>query len=77
MATANNKEDEARELFEYYLAQNVNGFFFAPLESSPNREAMNAKILAKCGRASVLVVLLDRCKLPFPKFPFFDLVGAR
>ncbi len=75
MAAADNKEDQARELCEHYLSQHVNGVFFAPLEFSANREAINREILASCERAGVPVVLLDRCGLPFPHFPKLDLVG--
>ena len=75
IAAADNKEDQARELSEHYLAQNVDGVFFAPLEFSVNREAVNAEIMDRYERAGVPVVLLDRCGLPFPQFPRSDLVG--
>jgi GntR family transcriptional regulator of arabinose operon len=75
MAAADNKEDQARELCQHYLAQNVNGVFFAPLEFSPRREAVNSEILKKFRQAKVPVVLLDRCGMPFPQAPDLDLVG--
>ncbi len=74
-AAADNRSGQAIELCAHYLAQKVNGVFFAPLEFSPDREAVNRQILQSLRQAHVPVVLLDRCGLQFPRTPEFDLIG--
>ena len=74
-ASADNKEEQAKQLCQHYLDQKVNGVFFAPLEFSPHRERINREILKNPDQASIPVVLLDRCALPFPTTSRHDLVG--
>jgi GntR family transcriptional regulator, arabinose operon transcriptional repressor len=74
-ASADNKEEQAKQLCQHYLEQKVNGVFFAPLEFSPHRERVNREILKNLDRAAVPVVLLDRCGLTFPATSRHDLVG--
>jgi GntR family transcriptional regulator of arabinose operon len=74
-ASADNKEEQAKQLCQHYLDEKVNGVFFAPLEFSPHREHVNRQILKDLDRAAVPVVLLDRCGLTFPATSRHDLVG--
>ncbi|NYF90227.1 GntR family transcriptional regulator [Tunturiibacter empetritectus] len=74
-ASADNKEEQAKQLCQHYLDQKVNGVFFAPLEFSPHRERVNREILKKLDQATIPVVLLDRCGLRFPAMSRHDLVG--
>ncbi len=74
-ASAENKEEQAKQLCQHYLEQKVSGVFFAPLEFSPHRERVNREILKAIDQASVPVVLLDRCGLAFPAMGRHDLVG--
>ncbi len=74
-ASAENKEEQAKQLCQHYLTQKVSGVFFAPLEFSPRREQVNREILKTLDDAGVPVVLLDRCGLAFPASGQHDLVG--
>lgn len=74
-ASAENKEEQAKQLCQHYLEQKVSGVFFAPLEFSPHRERVNREILKTLDEANVPVVLLDRCGLAFPAMGRHDLVG--
>jgi GntR family transcriptional regulator of arabinose operon len=74
-ASADNKEEQAKQLCQHYLDQKVNGVFFAPLEFSPHRERINREILKNLDQATIPVVLLDRCGLSFPATSRHDLVG--
>ena len=74
-ASADNKEEQAKQLCHHYLEQKVNGVFFAPLEFSPHREQVNRAILKTLDQANVPVILLDRCGLAFPAAGRHDLVG--
>jgi GntR family transcriptional regulator, arabinose operon transcriptional repressor len=69
------KPEQAWQLCRQYIARNVSGVFFAPLEFESEAEKMNRRILAALARAQIAVVLLDRraSKAPERKRP--DLVG--
>ena len=72
---SSNKEDEAEQLCSQYIAQNVSGVFFAPLEFSRRRDQVNAKILKALRDARIPVVLLDRRVLPYSERNNYDVVG--
>ncbi len=74
-ASAEDKEEQAKQLCRHYLAQRVNGVFFAPLEFSAHRDRVNREILKTLDQANIPVVLLDRCGLAFPAAGKHDLVG--
>lgn len=74
-ASAEDIEEQARQLCQQYLDQKVNGVFFAPLEFSPHPERVNREILRKLDEAKIPVVLLDRCGLAFPAMGRHDLVS--
>ncbi|HTV05826.1 MAG TPA: GntR family transcriptional regulator [Acidobacteriaceae bacterium] len=69
------QEKEAEGLCHRYIAQKVSGVFFAPLEFTPQKDAVNRRIVAALDRAGVKVVLLDRCYAPYPMRSRYDLVG--
>jgi len=57
------------------IARRVDGVFFAPLERTPNRVAVNRRIADAFAAARVPVVLVDRSIEPFPQRGRHDLVG--
>jgi GntR family transcriptional regulator, arabinose operon transcriptional repressor len=63
------------ELCGQYIAQNVAGVFFAPIELVPGMEQVNHQIVAMLENAGIAVVLLDRDLEVFPKRSKYDLVG--
>ncbi|HUY82393.1 MAG TPA: substrate-binding domain-containing protein [Acidobacteriaceae bacterium] len=69
------QEKEAESLCHRYIAQKVSGVFFAPLEFTPHKEAVNRRIVLALDRAGIKVVLLDRCYAPYPMRSKHDLVG--
>lgn len=69
------KELAAEELCQQYIAQEVSGVFFAPLELTPVKDEVNRKILAALDRAGIPVVLLDRCVEQYPARSRYDLAG--
>jgi DNA-binding LacI/PurR family transcriptional regulator len=75
MGQAEQQEREAEELCHHYIAQKVSGVFFAPLEFTPRKDAVNQRIAAAYHRAGIPVVLLDRCVAPYPQRSPYDLVG--
>jgi len=68
-------EKAAERLCRQYIAQKVDGVFFAPAEFSATRDAANHRIAALLERASIPVILLDRCIERYPDRSNFDLVG--
>lgn len=69
------QEREAESLCHRYIAQKVSGVFFAPLEFTPHKDAVNQRIASALDRAGIKVVLLDRCYAPYPLRSRCDLVG--
>ncbi len=64
------------ELCRQFIARQVDGVFFAPVEwSAPDRDALNARILEAFREARIPVVLLDRDVVPYPGRSDWDLVG--
>lgn len=63
------------ELCRQFVARNVDGVFFAPVEWGPDRDAVNAGILDAFREARIPVVLLDRDVVPYPGRSDWDLVG--
>jgi DNA-binding LacI/PurR family transcriptional regulator len=68
-------EKAAERLCKQYIAQRVDGVFFAPAEFSETRDEANHRIAAMLERAGIPVVLLDRCIKRYPDRSNFDLVG--
>ena len=68
-------ERAAERLCRQYIAQRVHGVFFAPAEFTPTKDQANGRMAALLEKASIPVVLLDRCFEPYPGRSAFDLVG--
>ena len=75
MGEAAQQEKEAERLCHSYIAQRVSGVFFAPLEYTPEKDAVNRRIVSALDRAGIQVVLLDRCYAPYSMRSKYDLVG--
>jgi GntR family transcriptional regulator, arabinose operon transcriptional repressor len=69
------KEQWALELCDQYIARRVSGVFFAPLELSADKDAVNQKVARALDRAGIPVVLLDRTVVAYPQRGHHDLVG--
>ena len=63
------------QLCEQYIAQRVDGVFFAPTEFAASSDEANHKIAAMLERAGIPVVLLDRDYERYPERSNLDLVG--
>jgi GntR family transcriptional regulator of arabinose operon len=63
------------QLCQQYIAQKVDGVFFAPTEYATRRDEANHKLAAMLQRAGIPVVLLDRDFERYPARSNFDLVG--
>jgi DNA-binding LacI/PurR family transcriptional regulator len=73
--TARDSAKEAEQLVQSYIQQKVAGVFFAPLELTPEKDAVNRRIARSLERAQTPFVLLDRCYMPYPERSAHDLVG--
>ena len=75
MGEAAQQENEAEHLCDQYVRQRVSGVFFAPLEFTPAKDAVNNRIVAALDHAGIQIVLLDRCYAPCFLRSKYDLVG--
>lgn len=62
-------------LCDQLTSKKVSGVFFAPLELTPEKDAINRAIAEKFERAGIPIVLLDRDLVPYPNRSEYDLVG--
>ena len=69
------KADRAWRLCRQYIARQVSGVFFAPLELTADKDDVNARIAEALDAARIPIVLLDRTVLPYPRRGRHDLVG--
>jgi DNA-binding LacI/PurR family transcriptional regulator len=74
-SAAPTKEDRARQLCRQYIERRVSGVFFAPLELTPGKDAVNGDIAGALDASGIPVVLLDRTVGPYPERGVHDLVG--
>jgi DNA-binding LacI/PurR family transcriptional regulator len=74
-ATGTSREEGAWQLCRQYIERRVSGVFFAPLELTPRKDDVNARIARALDTARIPVVLLDRTVLPYPERGGHDLVG--
>jgi GntR family transcriptional regulator of arabinose operon len=68
-------EAHVPEICHQLISQNVSGVFFAPLELTPRKDAINQLIVKTFADANIPVVLLDRDLVPYPQRSELDLVG--
>lgn len=66
---------QALGLCDQFIARNVAGVFFAPLETGRDAEETNLTIVSRLEEARIPIVMLDRCILPYPRRGRHDLVG--
>jgi DNA-binding LacI/PurR family transcriptional regulator len=69
------KEERAWDLCRQYVDRKVSGVFFAPLELTPAKDEVNARIARALDDAGIPVVLLDRTVGPYPERGHHDLVA--
>jgi DNA-binding LacI/PurR family transcriptional regulator len=69
------KEHAAWERCQQYIERGVAGVFFAPLELTPRKDAVNARITSALEEAGIPIVLLDRPVQPYGRRENHDLVG--
>jgi GntR family transcriptional regulator of arabinose operon len=74
-ATAQDKERQAEDLSQYLIERKVDGVFFAPVEHTPQQEAVNLRIERALTEAGIPIVLIDRCIARYPQRSRHDLVG--
>jgi GntR family transcriptional regulator, arabinose operon transcriptional repressor len=69
------KEERAWQLCRQYIDRRVSGVFFAPLELTSGKDAVNQKIAQALDDTGIPLVLLDRTVVPYPERGTHDLVG--
>ena len=69
------REDAALSLCRQFIAQQVTGVFFAPLEYTESKDRINHQIVAELRQAGIPIVLLDRCYYVYPMRSNLDRVG--
>ncbi len=73
--TSANKEQQTKDLCDYYISRKVAGVFFAPLELSAAKDDINHRVVEALEKARVPTILLDRCLFQYPRRSKYDLVG--
>jgi GntR family transcriptional regulator, arabinose operon transcriptional repressor len=68
-------EEQALGLCEQFVASNVAGVFFAPIERGAAPRETNRTIVGRLEEARIPMVLLDRSVEPYPHRSRHDLVG--
>lgn len=74
-STSRQVERQAHESCEQWIAKRVSGVFFAPLEYTPEKDAINARIAELFEEAGIPLVLIDRDIVPYPERSRHDVVG--
>jgi DNA-binding LacI/PurR family transcriptional regulator len=74
-SAAPSKDERAWQLCRQYIERRVSGVFFAPLELTPGKDAVNRQIAQALDDAGIPLVLLDRTVVPYPERGIHDLVG--
>lgn len=70
-----NMEQQSSQACRQLVAKKASGVFFAPLELTPQKDAINRAIAEALDRAGIPLVLLDRDLAPYPERSRYDLVG--
>ena len=66
---------QAAQACRQLVGQRVSGVFFAPLELTPQKDAINRTVAEMLEKAGIPVVLLDRDLVSYPQRSSYDLVG--
>lgn len=66
---------DLESLCHQLTSKKVSGIFFAPLELTPEKDAMNRRIVERFDAAKIPIVLLDRDLVPYPNRSRYDVVG--
>jgi DNA-binding LacI/PurR family transcriptional regulator len=74
-SAAASKEERAWQLCRQYIDRRVSGVFFAPLELTAGKDAINRTIAQALDAEGIPLVLLDRTVVPYPERGVHDLVG--
>ena len=74
-AQGESPEQTALRLCRQYIAQKVDGVFFAPTEFSETRDEANHRVVSLLASAGIPVILLDRPIDRYPDRSNYDLVG--
>jgi DNA-binding LacI/PurR family transcriptional regulator len=67
--------EDIESVCQQLVSKRVSGVFFAPLELTPEKDAMNRTIAERFERAGIPIVLLDRDLVSYPNRSQYDLVG--
>ena len=70
-----NIEQQPSQASRQLVAKKVSGVFFAPLELTPQKDAINRSIADTFDKAGIPMVLLDRDLVTYPDRSPYDLVG--
>lgn len=73
--TAADSGEQAVALAKSYVQQHVAGVFFAPVELTTDRTAVNQAVATVLDEAGIPIVLLDRDVVSYPARSRFDLVS--
>jgi GntR family transcriptional regulator, arabinose operon transcriptional repressor len=68
-------EAQARESCRQWIVNKVAGAFFAPLELTGYKDAVNARIAELFESAGIPLVLIDRDLVPYPQRSRHDMIG--
>lgn len=66
---------DVESLCRQLTSKKVSGVFFAPLELTPEKDAINRAIAERFERAGIPMVLLDRDLVPYPHRSEYDVIG--
>ena len=75
LGDSQNTEAQASNLCRQFVAKKVSGVFFAPLELTQQKDAINRKITEAFDQAGIPIILLDRDLVSYPSRSSYDLVG--
>jgi GntR family transcriptional regulator, arabinose operon transcriptional repressor len=68
-------EAQARESCRQWIGAKVAGAFFAPLELTDRKDAVNSRIARLFETAGIPLILIDRDLVPYPQRSNHDLIG--
>jgi len=75
LGDSENIEQQAFNACRQLVAKKVSGVFFAPLELTPQKDAINRSLGEIFDKAGIPIVLLDRDLVGYPERSHYDLVG--